>query len=126
MSRAINQRFGAVSIVAGSLLLGIYAALFPIILPIGGGSFDYTRLVLSPGWMPLAVAAFIGVLFMLLGLDTVYSRLGATSGSAGTAGLILLKGAFVLQACKISWELLLDPVIAGHPQASFPKGCHYF
>lgn len=32
-----------------SLLLSAYAALFPILLPLGTGSFDYVEVLLSPG-----------------------------------------------------------------------------
>jgi len=105
--------------VAGPLLLVIYAGLFPFVLPIGPGEFDYVTVVASPWWRPLSAVAMTGVLLLLIGLDAVYSTFRASSGMAAWIGFISLKVALVLQACKITWELLLDPAIARQPAAQF-------
>ena len=114
-----DRNVGAISITAGSLLLAAYAALFPIVLPIGRGTFDYLQVVLSRWWVPLTATAFIGVLLLAVGFDVVWSRLRPTAGSAGWIGFISLKTALILQACKLTWELFLDPIIAAQPQAAF-------
>lgn len=114
-----DRTVGAVGVVAGSLLLAAYAALFPILLPIGLGAFDYSEVVLSPWWMPLTSTALIGVLLLLVGIDAAWSRFRSTAGVLGWVGFVSLKTALVLQACKLTWELFLDPIIAAHPQAAF-------
>jgi hypothetical protein len=114
-----DRNVGAISVIAGSLLLAAYAALFPILLPIGRGTFDYLQVVLSRWWMPLTATALIGVLLLAVGFDAVWSRLRPTAGSAGWIGFISLKTALILQACRLTWELFLDPIIAAQPQAAF-------
>ena len=113
------ERLGAACIVIGSTLLAIYAVLFTLLVPIGRSAFDYSRIVLSPYWTRIAFLAFIGVVSMLAGLDAVYSRMRATAGFTGTIGLLFTKVALLLQACVLTWELLLDPIVAAHPESSF-------
>jgi hypothetical protein len=49
----------------------------------------------------------------------VFSRIRATAGLTGTIGFLLTKIAFVLQACVLTWELLLDPIIAANAGSAF-------
>ena len=112
-----ERRVGGTSIVAASALLGTYGALFSITLPAIRSSLDYSRAVLSPWWVPLTTLAFAGVLLMLAGLDALYERARPSSGRLGWTGLVVLKLALILQACKLTWELFLDPIIAARPQA---------
>ena len=114
-----DRRFGAATIVVGALLLVVYASLFPFVLPIGSAEFDYVTIVTSPWWRPLSGIAMVGVVLLLLGLDSVYSTFRMTAGIAAWLGFIALKVALVLQACRLTWELLLDPVIARQPAAQF-------
>jgi hypothetical protein len=114
-----ERRFGAITFIGGALLLVIYAGLFPFVLPIGPAQFDYVRIVTSPWWLPLTGSAMIGVLFLLVGLDSVYSTFRATAGITAWLGLIALKVALVLQACKLTSQLLVDPAIARQPAAQF-------
>ena len=114
-----ERRVGGTSIVAASALLGTYGALFSITLPAIRSSLDYSRAVLSPWWVPLTTLAFAGVLLMLAGLDALYERARPSSGRLGWTGLVVLKLALILQACKLTWELFLDPIIAARPQAAF-------
>jgi hypothetical protein len=37
----IFEKLGGTAIIVGSLLLSAYLVLFPILLPLGTGSFDY-------------------------------------------------------------------------------------
>ena len=106
-----ERRVGGTSIVAASALLGTYGALFSITLPAIRSSLDYSRAVLSPWWVPLTTLAFAGVLLMLAGLDALYERARPSSGRLGWTGLVVLKLALILQACKLTWELFLDPII---------------
>lgn len=119
MTPSSYERLGAAFIVVGSALLAVYAALFSLLLPIGSGEFDYPRLVLTPHWKQLALLAFLGVVSMLTGLDAIYSRMRATAGLTGTVGLVLTRVALLLQACVLTWELLLDPIVAAHPPSAF-------
>jgi len=58
----VFEKLGGIAVILGSLLLSAYAVLFPILLPLGTGSFDYAEVVRSPAWVPLALVAFAGVL----------------------------------------------------------------
>ena len=110
---------GSVFVALGSTLLACYAVLFALLLPVGNGVFDYPRLVVSPYWRPIALVAFVGVVLLLAGLDAIYSRMRATAGIAGTIGLLVTKVALLLQACVLTWELLLDPIVAAHSESAF-------
>jgi hypothetical protein len=119
MTTLSYERLGSVFVALGSTLLACYAVLFSLLLPIGNGVFDYPRLVVSPHWRPIALLAFLGVVSILAGLDGVYSRMRATVGIAGAIGLLVTKVALLLQACVLTWELLLDPIVAAHSQSAF-------
>jgi len=56
---------------------------------------------------------------VLVGLDSVYAMCRPTAGISAWLGFLALKIALVLQACKLTWQLLLDPVIARQPAAQF-------
>jgi hypothetical protein len=113
-----DRRFGGGTVIGGAVLLVIYSGLFPFVLPIGG-QFDYIAVVTSPWWFPLTATALAGVLLLLLGLDSVYATLGGEAGTPAWLGLLALKVALVLQVSKLTWQLLLDPVIAAQPNARF-------
>src|SRR6185503_12648043 len=112
------ERFGGASLILGALLLTAYAALLPILLPIAS-TRDFAQVVLSPNWVRLAMVAFAGVLLMIMGFYAVYSRLGSKTGLVGAAGFFFVEAAFLFQACKVTWELFLYPLIAAHPESAF-------
>ena len=114
-----ERRFGAASVIGGALLLVIYAGLFPFVLPIGRGPADYVTMVASSWWLPLTGTAMAGVLLLLVGLDSVYAALRPAAGISAWLGFLTFKIALVLQACKLTWQLLLDPVIARQSAAQF-------
>lgn len=119
MNSILLERAGGASIILGSLLLAAYAALFPALLPIGSGTYDFVQVVQDPDWTSLAAAAFAGVLLMLAGFYAVYARIRGRSDLAGAIGFLLIEAAYLLQACKITWELCLYPIIAAHPESAF-------
>ena len=119
MTSLSHERIGSVFIAVGSTLVACYAVLFPLLLPVRTGVFDYPRLVVNPHWRPLALLAFVGVVSVLAGLDAIYSRMRATAGIAGTIGLLVTKVALLLQACVLTWELVMDPIIAAHSESAF-------
>lgn len=112
-------KVGGVSLIAGSLLLTLYAALFPLLLPLGNGSYDYAAVVQDPDWVRLALMAGAGVLLMLLGFYAVYSRIQTRAGLLGAIGFLFIEAAYLLQACKVSWEIFLYPIIAEHAETAF-------
>ncbi len=113
------EKTGGASLILGSLLLTVYAALFPVMLPIGNGTYDYVQVVMNPNYVRFAITAFAGVLLMIAGFYVVYSRLRTRAGLIGAIGFIFLETAYLLQACKITWEMFLYPVIAAHPESAF-------
>lgn len=111
------DKVGGISIMSGSLLFAIYAAMYPLLLPIESG--DYPQIVLSPHWKWLALTALCGILLMLVGFYGVYLKIRENSGISGAAGFLLIEAAYLLQACKVTWEYFLYPVIAAHPESAF-------
>ncbi len=113
------EKVGGLSLIAGSLLFAIYSAMFPFLLPIQGGNYDLVQVVINPNWVRLAIAAFVGILLMLIGFYAVYLRVRAKGGIVGAVGFLFIEAAYLLQACKVSWELFLYPVIADHSGSAF-------
>lgn len=118
-SMRVFEKLGGAAIIAGSLLLRAYAVLFPILLPLGTGTFDYAVVVRSPGWVSLAVVAFVGVLALLVGFYAVYAKMRATGGLQGSVGFVFVEAAYLLHACKVTWELFHYPVIARCLETAF-------
>jgi len=113
------EKVGGASLILGSLLLAAYSALFPALLPVSNGTNDYVQMVMNPNWVRLAIVAFAGVLLMLIGFYAVYLRMRSSTGLVGAIGFLFIEAAYLLQACKVTWELFLYPVIAAHPESAF-------
>jgi hypothetical protein len=119
MQLSTIQKLGGASLILGSILLLVYSVLFPLLLPMKEMNTDFTLLVLNPNWICLAVTVFAGVLMMIFGFGAVYSKLYAESGLLGLLGFIFIEIAYILQACKVTWEIFLWPVIASHRESLF-------
>lgn len=119
MHTTFKERLGGFSIVLGAILFAVYSALFTVLLPISHGRYDYVEVVLNPNWTRLALIAVIGILLMLVGFYAVYTRLRDEGGITAAIGFLFIEAAYLLQACKVSWELFLYPVIASHPESAF-------
>jgi len=119
MNNLSIEKVGGVSLILGSLLLATYSALFPVLLPVGNGTYDYVQMVMNPNWVRLAIIAFVGVILMLIGFYAAYSRIRSGAGLVGAIGFLFIEAAYLLQACKVTWELFLYPIIASHPESAF-------
>jgi hypothetical protein len=80
---------------------------------------DITMAVLHPEWIFLAVVALGAVIMMLFGFTAVYTKLFAESGLIGLLGFIFIELAYLLQACTVTWEIFLWPIIASHRESLF-------
>jgi hypothetical protein len=114
MKLSTLQKFGGISLILGSLLLTAYSVLFSFLLPVNEIRHDMTTAVLNPNWIAIAAVAFFGVIFMVFGFAAVYSKIYEESGALGFLGYIMIEIAYILQACKVTWEICLYPVIAGN------------
>lgn len=108
------QKFGGVSLILGSVFLTAYSVFFFTLLPIGKVRQDMTLGILNPNWTWIDMTAFFGVVLMMFGFTAVYSKLYKESGALGFCGYIFVEIAYLLQACKVTWEVCLYPVIAGN------------
>jgi len=119
MQLSTIQKLGGVSLILGSVLLFVYSILFPLLLPMNQMLTDFNLFVLNPNWLCIGIIAFVGVIMVIFGFVAVYSKLFVESGLVGLLGFIFLEIAYILQACKITWELFLWPVIASNQTSSF-------
>jgi hypothetical protein len=99
--------------------MAVYAAMFSMLMPIGRGTIDYAQLVLNPNWLWLAIVVFVGLLLMIVGFYAVYSRIRPRAGIVGAAGFLFIETAYFLQACKVTWEIFIFPIIAAHSETAF-------
>jgi hypothetical protein len=113
------QKFGGVSLILGSVFLTAYSVFFFTVLPIGKVRQDVTLGILNPNWTWIGMTAFFGVVLMMFGFTAVYSKLFKESGALGFLGYIFVEIAYLLQACKVTWEVCLYPVIARNQSSVF-------
>lgn len=114
MKTATIQRWGGISMIAGSLLYIFWAVGYAVLLPLQDFTGDLTILIMSPHWIWTCSAALCATLLMTLGFTAVYSRLCGSSGVVGFVGYVFLFLAFVVQTSGLTWEVFLYPVIADH------------
>jgi hypothetical protein len=118
MKLATIQKLGGFSLIAGAILLATYSVLFLSLFPLSDIQKDFSSVVLSPPWIGLAGIAFAGVVLMAFGFAAVYSRLYQGAGTLGLVGFVFIEIAYLLQACKITWEIFVYPVIAGNSSST--------
>jgi hypothetical protein len=119
MNGATIQKLGGICLMLGSILLVVYSILFPLLLPVHEMRHDLTTVILNPNWIWIAVVAFAGIILMVFGFTAVYSKLYAESGLVGLFGFIFVLIAYILQACQVSWEIFLYPVISSNQASMF-------
>jgi hypothetical protein len=68
------QALGGFFLIIGAILLFAYAIFFSMLLPVSENTHDYSKLVVSPWWIPLAATAFVGVVATMVGFAAVYTR----------------------------------------------------
>lgn len=112
------QKLGGVSLIAGAVLLTAYSIGFTFLLPVRELRHDITILINDPNWQWITLTAFFGVILMIFGFIAVYSRMYADSGSIGFFGFLLIELAYILQAAKVTWEIILYPVISTHESSA--------
>ncbi|MDX8126682.1 hypothetical protein QLH52_05275 [Methylomonas sp. OY6] len=67
----------------------------------------------------MALVAFAGVLALLVAFYAVYAKMRDTAGVQGAVGFLFVEAAYLLQACNVTWELFLYPVIVRYPETAF-------
>jgi hypothetical protein len=108
------QMMGGLSLIIGSVLLAAYSVLFFTLLPVTEIRNDVTLAIQDPNWIWVSLLAFIGVILMMFGFTVVYSKIYSESGMTGFLGYLFIEIAYLFQACKVTWEVFLYPVIAGN------------
>lgn len=106
------QKFGGLSLMIGGLLLAVYVVLFNTLLPVEFMETDFSRLVLSPSWIPVCIFAFVAVILLVFGFTAAYSKLYGSSGVVGFAGYVALTTAYIFQAGQLVLEIFFYPAIA--------------
>lgn len=119
MQQSFVERSGGLAIMLGAILFALYSSLFTVLLPIHRGGYDFVQVVLNPNWTRLAFLALVGIVLMMMGFYAVYARLRTDGGMIAALGFLFIEVAYLLQACKVTWELFVYPVIAGHPESAF-------
>ena len=118
MKLATIQKLGGLSLIAGSVLLAAYSVLFLSLFPISEIQRDFASVVLRSPFIGGAEIAFAGVVLMIFGFAAVYSRLYQGAGTLGLVGFVFIEIAYLLQACKVTWEIFIYPIIAGNSSSA--------
>ena len=111
MKLSTLQKFGGLSLIAGAMFLTVYAIFFNTLLPIKNISTDFSLVIINPHWIWITSFALAGIIFLIFGFTAVYSRLYKESGITGLIGYLLISLAYILQACQITWEIFIYPII---------------
>jgi hypothetical protein len=113
------QKLGGCSLVLGSILLFIYSISFMVLLPMDQIHINPSLLFLNTNWIWIVTVAFFGLLLMIFGFSAVYLKMYFESSLVGLLGYIFIVIAYILQACKVTWEIFLWPVITGNQNSLF-------
>ncbi|MEJ2053589.1 MAG: hypothetical protein P8X42_06680, partial [Calditrichaceae bacterium] len=119
MKLGIIQKLGGIALIAGSVLLTIYSIFFFTLLPVNEIRHDFTLVIQNPNWIWITSTAYIGVILMIFGFTAVYTKIYKDSGLTGLLGYIIIILAYLFQACKVTWEVFLYPVIALNQKSAF-------
>lgn len=106
------RKLGGLSLMIGGLLLAVYVVLFNTLLPVEFMESDFSRMVLTPYWIPVCAFALCAVILFVFGFTAAYSKLYASSGVLGFAGYIVLTTAYIFQAGQLMLEVFFYPAIA--------------
>jgi hypothetical protein len=109
-SRSLEKLAGG-SLILGSAMLAAYAILFPILLPVPRNPGDYSQVVLRPGWVPLALTAFVGVLLLVPGLLAVYLAVRSAGPLRAAIGLAFNDPAVATFRAASAIALIVGPLI---------------
>jgi hypothetical protein len=112
------QRFCAVALAVGAVLIAAYSIAFAALFPRDALLLDLGAAVVTPAWRTLALTALVAVLLLMIGFGGVYSRMARTGGVLGLAGFLTLELAYFFQAAKVTWELCIYPLLARDPGAA--------
>jgi hypothetical protein len=112
------HKAGGVSLICGSVFLTAYAILFSVILLVEDTRINFISMVLNPNWIWISFVAFLGVIMMSFGFFAVYSRIHLKAGKVGFLGFLFVELAYIFQACQVSWEICLYPIIAAHQSSA--------
>jgi hypothetical protein len=113
------QKAGGLAVIAGGLMLAVYAICYFTVLPLQTMATDFIGAVRHPAWIPLAVTAFVAVIALLFGFAALYSRIYEKTGLIGFFGFVLIEIAYLTQLAKVTWEIFIYPIIANNASAAF-------
>lgn len=112
------QKSGGAALCLGSILLAVYSTAFFTLLPFNEVRRDPTAAILNPNWLWISTTAFAGIPLMMAGFAAVYSRMFRETGIVGLLGFVCIETAYLMQECKVAWEMFLYPVIARNASAA--------
>jgi len=114
MEITVLRKLGGLALIVGGILLAIYAALFNLLLPVELMESDFSRLVLSPAWIPVCAIALVAVLLLTFGFIAAYSVISTSAGILGFAGFVTLTSAYLLQFGQLITETFIYPAIVSN------------
>lgn len=106
------RKLGGFALIAGGVLLAAYAILFNALLPTDMMEEDFSRLVVSPYWIPICALALVAVLLLTFGIIAAYSAMAKNAGILGFTGFIALVTAYILQIGELVAEAFYYPGVA--------------
>jgi hypothetical protein len=112
------QRFCAIALGLGAILIAVYSIAFSVLFPVEGLMHDLGPMVLRPAWFALGFTAFVAILLMMIGFGGAYSTMAPRSGVLGLVGFLTIELAYLLQAAKVTWELCVYPMLARNAGAA--------
>lgn len=101
--------------IVGAILFAIYSISWLVLFSPKRTAGDFVAVVTGKDWIVVASIAMVALILMMFAFGALYSRICASSGVVGLAGFVFVELAYLLQACKVTWEIFIYPTIAVHP-----------
>jgi hypothetical protein len=119
MKHAFLQKAGGIAVIAGGILLAVYAICFFTVLPFKTLGTNFVGAVQHAAWIPIVFTAFVALILLIFGFAALYSHICEEAGWVGFIGFVLLEVAYMVQFAKVTWELCIYPIIAAHTTTAF-------
>jgi hypothetical protein len=113
------QKLGGISIICGAFFLTLWTICWIFLLPSTEGMKDASLMILNSNWSWITSISFFGIIFMIFGFTSVYSKIFNKTGIIGLAGYIFIILAYIFQAAKVTWEHFIYPILASNANTIF-------
>jgi hypothetical protein len=113
------QQIGGISLVIGAVCLTVYSIMFFLVLPFKQIQTDMSQVVIHKFWITNTLIVFCGLILLMFGYLAAYSKMYSETKTTGFISIVIIEIAYLLQVCKVTWEIFIYPMLIRYDQTLF-------